>query len=238
MDSKKKVTISWSGGKDSALALYHVLQDKSLEVVGLHTVFNAQNLRVGLHGVHERLIERQAAALGLPLTKIYLEESETHDVYREVMSTFYRESALSGIDAVVFGDIFLEDLKAFRENLLRDTGLDGVYPLWRMKTAPLMEQFLSLGFRTLVCAADAMFFLPGDVGQTIDYNFLKRMPAEVDVCGENGEFHTFVFDGPIFRTPVKVEVGEPVTRSYRYSVKTAEGGIKELSKNFLFCELR
>jgi uncharacterized protein (TIGR00290 family) len=237
MDSKKKVTISWSGGKDSALALYQALQDKSIHIVGLHTVFNATNHRVGLHGIHESLIDKQAHASGLPLTKLYLPESQTHEEYRKVMTTFFDQCKSDGVSAVVFGDIFLQDLKDFREELLSVSGLTGIYPLWKQPSGSLMNEFLSLGFKTIVCAADARYFSIEDVGRTIDRQFVADLHRDVDVCGENGEFHTFVYEGPIFKAPVKFIAHEKITRSYKYKITTSSGEIIEESKQFFFQEL-
>jgi hypothetical protein len=134
MDLKKKVTISWSGGKDSALSLLKILQSGEFEIVHLHTVINEETRRVGLHGVHETLIQAQADAMGLKLVKLYLPSSEDHTAYEKLMLSFYSQCAAEQIDAVVFGDIFLEDLKNYREKMLQVSGVKGIFPLWRMKS--------------------------------------------------------------------------------------------------------
>jgi diphthamide synthase (EF-2-diphthine--ammonia ligase) len=130
---KKRVTISWSGGKDSAFALYKILSVGTYHVVHLHTVVNAETKRVSMHGVHEKLLMRQAEALGIPLEILYMESSANHDNYTQLMTRFYKRCAGQGIEGVVFGDIFLEDLKIFRESLLQDTGLSSIYPLWEVR---------------------------------------------------------------------------------------------------------
>jgi uncharacterized protein (TIGR00290 family) len=237
MDLKKKVTISWSGGKDSAFALYRILHQREYDVVSLHTVINADNRRVGLHGVPEDLIAQQAAALGLRLEKIYLTTSDQHGEYETLMTSFYDECSRSGIQAVVFGDIFLEDLKTYREKLLAPSGLTGIFPLWGIETTKLMREFIDAGFKTLICAADKKYFSAEEMGRTIDGHFVTNLPAGVDPCGENGEFHTFVYDGPIFHRPVLFEVGEVVERSYSYKMTDSDGSLKTAKSCFLFKDL-
>lgn len=237
MDLKKKVTISWSGGKDSAFALYHVLQSGTYEVAGLHIVINEETKRVGMHGVREALIERQAEALGLPLTKLYLESSESHGAYQQLMRSFYQQCVNHNIDAVVFGDIFLEDLKIFREALLRPSGLQGIFPLWQRDTGAMITDFIHCGFKTLICAANATYFPPAQMGKTIDDAFVRQLPAAVDPCGERGEFHTFVYDGPFFKIPVAYERGEVVSKTYTYHKTDDKGGSEKIETTFLFQDL-
>jgi uncharacterized protein (TIGR00290 family) len=237
MDSKKKVTISWSGGKDSAFALFKILQSEAHCVVSLHTVINKETKRVGMHGVREELIEKQAASIGLPLTKLYLESSESHDAYCELMQDFYRHCSLENIDGVVFGDIFLEDLKVFRENLLRPSGLQSFYPLWGMNTKILAGDFIMSGFKTLTCSANENFFSRADIGRMMDDSFLKTLPPKVDPCGENGEFHTFVFDGPVFKEPVLFLPGEVVRKTYVYQKIDPSGLPEKVETSFLFQDL-
>lgn len=237
MGSKKKVTISWSGGKDSAFALYKVLQAREFDVTSLHTVINEETKRVGMHGVRETLIERQAEALGLPLHKLYLEGTEDHNAYERLMSDFYTQCAREHIHAVVFGDIFLEDLKTFREQLLKSSGLQGVFPLWKQDTRHLIADFIHAGFKTLICAANARYFSAAQMGATIDNEFVSQLPAEVDPCGENGEFHTFVYHGPIFKTPVPNVAGEVVKKTYTYHKTDASGAPEKIETTFLFQDL-
>jgi uncharacterized protein (TIGR00290 family) len=237
MAIKKKVTISWSGGKDSAFALYRILISGEYEVVSIHTLFNEENKRVGLHGVHETLIERQAIAMGLKLKKLYLPVTSNHDAYKILMTDFYKECSHQKIEAVVFGDIFLEDLRQFRETMLSDASLDGIFPLWKTDSKMMIDDFLNTGFKTVVCSADQKFFDERSVGKTIDQEFLSSLHPDVDPCGENGEFHTFVYEGPIFNKPVHFQFGDAVLKRYDFQVKNADGTIEEKSSAFWFREL-
>lgn len=206
-------------------------------MVSLHTVFGSDTQRVGLHGVRRELIEAQSAMMNLPLTNLYLESSEDHNAYLNLMKSFYMECREQGVEGVLFGDIFLEDLKTFREELLRDSGLAPLFPLWKKDSRNLMHEFLEAGFRTLVCSADASFFSEEQTGKTIDHSFLLSLPAEVDACGENGEFHTFVYDGPIFNSPVKFDSGQVISQRYSYNVLEDDGLVKRCESSFWFQEL-
>jgi uncharacterized protein (TIGR00290 family) len=237
MASKKKITISWSGGKDSAFALYKILKSGEFEIVNLHTVINEETERVGMHGVHESLIERQASAIGLPLTKLYLASSESHDDYIRLMVDFYAQCANENIHAVVFGDIFLEDLKLFREALLTAAGLQGIYPLWKLDTEMMIRDFTASGFKTLICAANAKYFSERAMGKTIGDDFASSLLPAVDPCGENGEFHTFVYDGPVFKNPVAFQMGEVVQKKYSYQVLNDQGLPEQAETSFWFQDL-
>jgi uncharacterized protein (TIGR00290 family) len=237
MDLKKKVTISWSGGKDSAFALHKVLQSGAFRVAGLHTVISEETKRVGMHGVRETLIEKQAEAMGLPLTKLYLESSESHSAYERLMRGFYQQCAHEHIEAVVFGDIFLEDLRVFREELLKPSGLLGIYPLWKLDTGQTISDFIRSGFRTLICAANEKYFTPAQMGMTIDDELVRQLPPAVDPCGENGEFHTFVYDGPVFKRPIACKKGEVVAKTYTYQKVDENGTPEKTETTFLFQDL-
>jgi uncharacterized protein (TIGR00290 family) len=234
MDSKKKVTISWSGGKDSAFALYKILETGEFEVTGLHTIINVETRRVGMHGIREELMDEQAKAIGLPLTKLYLEGSENHVAYEKLMRDYYQLCADNGIHGVMFGDIFLEDLKQFRIALLKTSGLEAIFPLWRMNTTMLMEQFIQAGFKTIVCSANADLLTREQVGSVIDEKFLLTLNPSVDPCGENGEFHTFVFNGPLFKEPVPILKGEVVKKEYRYQRVNDQGVNENIESSFWF----
>jgi uncharacterized protein (TIGR00290 family) len=228
---KKKVSISWSGGKDSAFALFKALQFQEVEVVSLHTGFNDKLRRVGMHGTHESLIEAQAAALKLPLHKIYIPANSSNTSYEQAMLLFYQEQKKAGVDAIIFGDIFLEDLKTYRESLTGKAGLNALFPLWGNDTHTLIADFLQEGFKTTICAANAKLLDKEVAGKLLDYYFLENLPEEVDPCGENGEFHTFVHDGPLFSAPIAFNVGEIVSKSYLL------GAGSENSLKFWFAEL-
>jgi uncharacterized protein (TIGR00290 family) len=237
MDSKRKITISWSGGKDSALALYKIQLSGDFEVAGLHTVINEETRRVGMHGVREELIERQAVALNLPLRKIYLESSESHEAYDKLMRKFYEECADEKISGVAFGDIFLEDLKLFREKLLMPSFLQGIFPLWKLNTSVLLRDFIQRGFKTLLCSANDQHFTATEVGKSIDEAWIEKLSAQVDPCGENGEFHTFLYDGPIFREPVSFSYGDIVKKTYSYQKVNADGHMEKMETSFWFQDL-
>jgi uncharacterized protein (TIGR00290 family) len=237
MDLKKKVTISWSGGKDSAFALFKILASGEYEVVSLHTVIGQETKRVGLHGVREELIELQAESIGIPLVKLYLPDSGDHEAYTSLMRSFYKSCARNGIHGVVFGDIFLEDLKKFREELLRDAGLHPCFPLWKIDTRLLVHDFINANFKTLICSADAALFTSDTVGKTIDHEFLNALPPHVDPCGERGEFHTFVYEGPVFKRSIPVALGEIVRKEYHYQKKNDDGSLDTVTSAFWFQDL-
>jgi uncharacterized protein (TIGR00290 family) len=234
---KKRITISWSGGKDSAFALFKILLSGEYEVVSLHTTINAETKRVGLHGVRETLIEQQSASIGIPLIKLYLPSSQTNDAYESVMRDFYGKCSRSGINAVGFGDINLVDLKVYREKLLKSFRLEGIYPLWNLETSTIIGDVINSGFRTTVCSADGKFFDETVLGKTIDENFIKTLPHGVDPCGENGEFHTFVYNGPIFKHEVAFEKGKIVRREYEVKKLTADGSEEKYAIPFWFIDL-
>ena len=236
MGLKKKVTISWSGGKDSAFALYKVLLSGEFEVAHLHTVIDKSLKRVGLHGVREELIEKQAEHIGLPLEKIYLPASNEHDVYSDVMKEFYRHCSQTGVQGVVFGDLFLEDLKVFRLELIKPAMLEAYFPLWKLDTRLMAGDFINAGFRTILCSADSKFFSAGELSE-FGQQFINTLPFSVDPCGENGEFHTFVFEGPLFKVPIAITKGEVVKKVYSYQKKTDNGKIEKLESAFWFQDL-
>lgn len=235
---KKNISVSWSGGKDSAFALFRILKSDNYRVAELHTVFNADTRRVGMHGVHEELIDKQAQALGFPLKKLYLNTSESHDEYTKLISDYYNTIRAKGIGSVMFGDIFLEDLKDFRDKLLAESGLNGVYPVWQSDSHTLIHEFIDAGFKTLICSANAKLFGKEVMGTTIDLQFVKSLPASVDPCGENGEFHTFVYDGPIFHESININNGDVISRDYTFKYLNEAGEDVEAKTPFWFLDLK
>lgn len=221
-DSREPVLLSWSGGKDSALALYYLRRMEQYKVVGLLTTVSAEYRRVSHHGVQEVLLERQAAALGLSLDKLYVPTNSTlpctHDLFVKMMGeklTAYRDA---GVRYVAHGDIFLEDLRRYRETNLARIGMQGLFPLWHRDTTELVEEFVALGFRAVLTCVDAQKLDAGFAGREIDHAFVGDLPPGVDPCGEYGEYHSFVYDGPIFREPIGVQIGERVQREQRWYV--------------------
>ncbi len=210
-----KSIFNWSGGKDSALALYYALQDDRFQIEKLLTNVNSAFGRVSMHGVREVLLEQQAASIGIPLHKLRLPEQPTMKEYNTLMETTMQAFRRQDFTQALFGDIFLEDLKKYREDHLVEVGFTAHFPLWQQDTSVLIRDFLALGFKAIVVCVKAELLDKSFVGRLIDDDFLKDLPAGVDPCGENGEFHTFVYKGPIFRQPIAFNVGEKVFRAYK-----------------------
>ena len=202
----------WSGGKDSAMALDRVLRSGEYEVGSLITTINPEFGRVSMHGVRESLVEAQAEAAGLPLQRMLVGSAGGNDIYVAALRSVLFDLRAQGVEAVIFGDIFLADLRAWREGFLAEAGMKGVFPLWGEDTRALAEQFVARGFKAVICCADDARLDEQAVGRTLDEAFFAGLPAGVDPCGENGEYHSFVYDGPVFRTPVRYRPGERVYR--------------------------
>ncbi|WP_185286443.1 Dph6-related ATP pyrophosphatase [Chryseobacterium indologenes] len=211
---KPQALFNWSSGKDSALALYKILQENQYEVSTLLTSINEEFQRVSMHGVHVSLLEKQAESLGIPLVKMELPKEPSMEEYQKIMSNTMAEIQALGVTHSIFGDIFLEDLRKYREQQLNTIGMQAVFPLWKKDTSILIREFLDLGFKTIVTCVNGSYLDKGFAGRMIDHDFIKDLPENVDPCGENGEFHTFTFDGPIFKTPVAFEIGETVKKTY------------------------
>ncbi|MBJ6111667.1 diphthine--ammonia ligase [Hymenobacter sp. BT523] len=205
---------NWSGGKDSALALYKVRQSGQYAVQTLLTTVSEPYQRISMHGVRVELLDRQAASLGLPCRKLFLPETPTMEAYERLMSSTLQELRAQGVEVAIFGDIFLEDLRHYREAKLAEAGWRAAFPLWGVPTGELIREFLALGFKTITTCVNEKYLDQSFVGRVIDEQFLRDLPPHVDPCGENGEFHTFVFDGPLFREPIAFEKGEIVHRTY------------------------
>lgn len=236
MGLKKRVTVSWSGGKDSALSLYKIISSGEYEVINLHTVIDEETGRVGLHGVREALIEQQVENIGLPFVKVYM-RGQSAESYAKLMKSFYMQCVRQGIEGVVFGDIFLEDLRDYRESLLKDSKLVPYFPIWKIDTEILWEDFINVGFKTMICSANASMFNESELGKILEMGFKDTLKPGVDVCGENGEFHTLVCDGPIFNKPLLVEPGILVKRTYTHQRKAEDGSITQVETNFYFQDL-
>jgi uncharacterized protein (TIGR00290 family) len=198
---KQRVVLSWSGGKDCALAL-HELRRGGYEVAALLTTVTEESGRVGMHGVRRDLLQRQTDSLGLPLREIAIPPFPPNEVYEARMRQALEGCLADGITAVAFGDLFLEDIRVYRERNLARVGMHGVYPLWGRETAALARELLDHGFRAVLVCVDLRKLDRSFVGREIDARFLAELPSGVDPCGENGEFHTFAFAGPGFREPV------------------------------------
>ena len=230
-----KAIFNWSSGKDSALALYKILEESQFEVTSLLTSINKEFQRISMHGVHVSLLEKQAESLGLPLIKMELPKEPSMEEYRDIMSKTMSDIQQKGVTHSIFGDIFLEDLKKYREDQLQSIGMKGVFPLWKIDTKNLIKEFLDLGFKTIVTCVNETYLNKSFAGRIIDEDFLRDLPKNVDPCGENGEFHTFCFDGPIFKNPIEFEIGEIVKKTYP-KPKTDDDN-KEGEYVFWFCDL-
>jgi uncharacterized protein (TIGR00290 family) len=212
----EKILFSWSGGKDSALALYSLLQNKDLEVVSLLTTVTAGYDRISMHGVRRELLEKQAEAIGLPLEKVTIAKNASNDEYEEKMKALLLKHMNDGVTCVAFGDIFLEDLKKYRESNLAKIGLKGLFPLWKQSSYVLAKKFIESGFKAIVTCVDSSQLDGRFCGRDYDDALLSDLPKNVDCCGENGEFHSFVHAGPVFRNEIPVKKGEIVLRDDRF----------------------
>ena len=212
-----KAIMSWSGGKDSTMALYEIRRAGGYQIEGLLTTITRDYDRVCMHGVRTILLEQQAAALGLPLEKIYLDANGSQEAYEAKMRTYLATCRERGIRAVIFGDLFLEDVRHYRERNLAQAGMESVFPLWGQDTRALAERFLHTGFQAIITCVDLQALPRAFVGRRYDHAFLADLPPEADPCGERGEFHSFVYDGPLFRSPVPFQTGCTVVRENRFA---------------------
>lgn len=232
---KEKAIFCWSGGKDSALALYKIVLEDKYEIVSLLTTLNAVFKRVSMHGVREELLEQQAASIGLPLVKMYVTEG-TNAEYEKEMEKLLLEYKAKGVTKVIFGDIFLVDLRSYRENNLSKVGLKAEFPLWKKNTTELINEFLKLNFKTITCCVNDAYLNEEKVGVEIDPEFIKSLPENVDPCGENGEYHTFCYDGPIFKKTIRFTVGEKIYKPLE--IKKSDCDLESSqTKGFWFCDL-
>lgn len=209
---RPKAVVSWSSGKDSAYSLYQVLRAGELEVVGLLTTITETFARVSMHGVREVLLEQQAAAAGLPLYRVPIPFPCPNAVYEERMTAVVDRLRRDGVSRMVFGDLYLEDIRSYREDKLRPTGIRPVFPLWGRPTRDLAHEMIAKGMRATLVAVDPRKLAASFAGRAFDEALLADLPTGADPCGENGEYHTFVSDGPMFRRPVAVRPGAVVER--------------------------
>lgn len=205
------IALAWSGGKDSMMAL-HTLRERGEKVAGLLVTLNEAFDRVSMHGVRRALIHAQAAALGLPVYEVWLPNPCPNEVYEQRMAEAVRRLMQRGIRRFAFGDLFLEEIRAYRLRHLLPLGVEVLFPLWGEPTRDLVQRFLRLGFQAITVCVDGKRLGPSFLGRTLDFAFLTDLPVDVDPAGENGEFHTFVFNGPGFRQPIAFALGEVVFR--------------------------
>ncbi len=213
---KERILLSWSGGKDSAMALHELNQSQQYDIAALVTTVTEDYDRISMHGVRRELLEQQAKALGLPLEKVLITKSASNDEYENKMRSLLEKYRSQGIRSVAFGDIFLEDLKKYREENLARVGMTGIFPLWKKDTTELARGLTEKGFGAITTCVDGKVLGEAFVGRMIDRQFLSELPPGVDPCGENGEFHSFVFAGPIFRKSIPFSKGPVVLRDDRF----------------------
>ena len=202
--------MNWSSGKDSALALHAVLQAGEYDVVGLLTTVNETYGRIPMHNVREELLDQQARVIGLPLHKVHIPEQVKPEAYGSIMHRALTQLIAEGVTHAIFGDLFLEELKTYRETRLAELNLTGIFPLWQQDTTDLAQHFVTQGFRAITVCVNEKQLDRSFVGREMDRSFFASLPANVDPCGENGEYHSFVYAGPIFSQQIPVETGEIV----------------------------
>ena len=205
---KKKAVLFWSGGKDSALALHFSRQNKDIEVVALVCTLNDEYKRVSMHGIRQDVVERQAYQTGLPIIKMWIPNEPDNSAYENALISTYQKLKLADVEVIIYGDIFLKDIRLYRDRILKEAGLEGYFPLWNRDTFELINEFLNLGFKTLICCINTARLDNSSLGKELNRIFLDTLPITVDPCGENGEFHTFCFSGPVFSEDVAFETGE------------------------------
>ena len=216
MTAIERVLLTWSGGKDSAMALHELQSSGAYEVLAVLTTVTEQYDRVSMHGVRTVLLERQADSLGLPLEKVYIGANASNEEYEARMRDKLTYYQARGVSSVAFGDLFLEDVRRYREENLSRVGMKGLFPLWGRDTSELAHSFIDLGFKAVITCVDSNLLDGAFVGRDFDREFLSELPPAVDPCGENGEFHSFVYDGPLFRSRILHERGEIVLRDSRF----------------------
>ena len=212
MASSPKAWLAWSSGKDSAWALHTVRKTGEVNVVALLTTLNCDYARVAMHAVRENLVEMQAGAVGLPLVKVPIPAQCRNQDYEQAMSSVMERARAEGVFHIVFGDLFLEDIRAYREKHLAACGMKAVFPLWRKDTRLLAKEMLERGLSAYITCVDPTKLNRAFAGRRFDAELLGELPREVDPCGENGEFHTFACAGPMFRRSLPIDVGEIVER--------------------------
>jgi len=227
----KNAIFNWSGGKDSSLSLYYLLQAKEYDPRYLVTSVNSKFNRVSMHGVRQELLEAQADSIGIPLHMIMMPEMPTMESYNEQMEQTLNTFKQEGIEYSVFGDIFLEDLKKYREERLARVGFKGVFPIWKIPSKKIVRDFIDLGFKAVLVCVDEKVLDRSFAGRFIDDQLLKDLPSSVDPCGENGEYHSFVYDGPVFKYPIAFDFGEIVHRDY------AAMSSSKVHTGFWYCDL-
>ncbi len=212
----EKVLFAWSGGKDSAISLYEIQKGEEYEILALLTTITDGYDRVSMHGVPRTLVEQQAHSLGLPIEEVFISKASSNEEYESKMGEILTRFKQEGVSLVVYGDVFLEWVRKYREDNLSKLGMKGIFPIWGRDTTELTRSFIALGFQAIITCIDSKVLDKRFVGRRLDEHFLSELPSNVDPGGENGEFHSFVFDGPIFKERIAYTLGESVLRDSFY----------------------
>jgi uncharacterized protein (TIGR00290 family) len=215
--NKEPVVLSWSGGKDSAMAAYHLLACQKYEIIALLTTVTEDYDRISMHGVRCELLERQAESLGIPLHKVMIPKDCPNEIYEGRMNEAFRHFKARGITKIAFGDLFLEDIRSYRDERLTRAGMTGLYPIWLRDTDELVRTFIGLGFKAKLACVDTQAIDASFAGREIDASLLRDLPRSADPCGEHGEYHSFVYAGPIFKTAIDCKAGATTMRSSRFN---------------------
>lgn len=225
--------LSWSSGKDAAYTLHKLRQSEKYTIRSLFSTLDEKTRKISMHGIHESLLDAQAAALGIPVQKLYLPADLPEDAYAKIIKEKLLDFRKQGITSFAFGDILLDDLKSYREKQLAAANIEAVFPLWKRDTKILAREIIGSGIRAVVVTVNSAVLDAGFLGREYDGSFLTDLPAGVDPCGENGEFHTFVYDAPFFRNPVSFKKGKIFSREFHGDSKKE----KTWDTSFLFLEL-
>lgn len=235
--SKIPAIFSWSGGKDSSYALHKVLQEGVYDVKYLLSTINGNYKRLSMHGVREELIEAQADSIGIQLLKVYVYEASNLE-YEKQMETILLQAKDENINYIIFGDIFLEDLRQYREQKMASLNMQCVFPIWKTDTKWMINDFITKGFKTIICCINDGYLNESWCGRMIDILFIKELPPTVDACGENGEFHSYCFEGPIFKKKINIVSGELTYKLLEIKLANHLTPIKDVdTKGFWFCDL-
>lgn len=212
--------VSWSGGKDSTLALHYTLKENQYKPQFLFVTINKETQRVSMHGVRKELITRQGLSIGIHTRKLYLSESGSAELYEKMMESEMKLMQQRNINTAIFGDIFLEDLKNYREQQLNKIKMNAVFPLWKKNTLDLYKELVQLGYKAKIVSVNLKYLGKEFLGKDLSLELMNEFPKNVDVCGENGEYHTFVYDGKIFKSPIPFQCGEIVEKNYIHNGET------------------
>jgi uncharacterized protein (TIGR00290 family) len=215
--SRQPVVLSWSGGKDSAMVAYHLLASQKYEIAALLTTVTEEYDRISMHGVRCELLERQAESLAIPLHKVMIPKDCPNEMYENRMNEAFSHFKAHGLTKIAFGDLFLEDIRQYRDERLAQAGMTGLYPIWLRDTDELVRTFIGLGFKAKLACVDTQAIDASFAGREIDASLLQDLPRSADPCGEHGEYHSFVYAGPIFRKTIDCKAGETTMRSSRFN---------------------